>query len=139
MGMVYFITGPPGSGKSTVAERLVEKLPKAAWLDGDRLREGISRDLGYSHEDRAENISRAFSITRMLVDKGCNVVISMVAPVAAERRKFREYFRSYMEIRLESVFERRPDHHYDYDYEESDYEVIRGWDAAKKALFNEES
>lgn len=132
--MVYFITGIPGTGKTTFAEKLLKRLPKAAWLDGDVVRTSISRDLGYTSKDRARNISRIFSITRMLVDDGRNVVISMVAPLRDERAKFKEYFQSYTEIRLTEVFERRPGTYYEFIYEESDYPVVEGIEAAESLL-----
>jgi bifunctional enzyme CysN/CysC len=85
---VWF-TGLPASGKSTIAaaleERLIEAGIPAYRLDGDNLRHGLNADLGFSAEDRAENVRRASHAARLLADSGMVSLVSLVSPYAADR------------------------------------------------------
>ena len=92
---VWF-TGLSGSGKSTVAN-LVEKRLHALGhhcyiLDGDNVRHGLNKDLGFTDEDRVENIRRVAEVARLMVDAGLIVLVSFISPFRAERRMARELF-----------------------------------------------
>jgi hypothetical protein len=83
--MIYLFIGQPGSGKTTMAKLLVEKLgPDTVWIDGDDLRE-IFPNTDYSYSGRIRNIEKSFTIARFMSVKGKNVVISMVCPYRAIR------------------------------------------------------
>jgi bifunctional enzyme CysN/CysC len=91
---VLWFTGLPASGKSTIA-RLVEQRLTAAghhtyMLDGDNLRHGLNRDLGFMDVDRVENIRRAGEVAKLLVDAGLIVLCAFISPFRAERRAVRE-------------------------------------------------
>jgi bifunctional enzyme CysN/CysC len=83
------IYGPPKSGKTRAALELERQLFDAGAavvvLDGQALRRGVSKDLGFSDEDRSENLRRAAEIARMLNDQGYVVILAMVAPDPAAR------------------------------------------------------
>jgi bifunctional enzyme CysN/CysC len=93
---VWF-TGLSGSGKSSVAvavERLLVADGRSAYLlDGDNLRHGLNGDLGFSAEDRAENIRRTGHVARLLADAGTVAIVSLVSPFAADRDAARELHR----------------------------------------------
>lgn len=83
--MIYLFIGQPGTGKTEMAGRLVEKLGKGTvWIDGDDLRE-IFPNTDYSYSGRIRNIEKAFTIARFMSVKGHDVVISMVCPYRAIR------------------------------------------------------
>jgi len=91
---VLWFTGLSGAGKSTVAN-LVEKRLMALghhsyMLDGDNVRHGLNRDLGFTAEDRVENIRRVAEVARLFVDAGLIVLVSFISPFRAERRLARE-------------------------------------------------
>jgi bifunctional enzyme CysN/CysC len=91
---VVWLTGLSGSGKSTIAnlveERLTAEGRHAYLIDGDNLRHGLSRDLGFTEADRVENIRRAAEVGRMMTDAGLIVLVSLISPFRAERRMVRE-------------------------------------------------
>jgi bifunctional enzyme CysN/CysC len=93
-GMTVWLTGLSGSGKSTVAaeleRRLVASGRPAYLLDGDNLRHGLNADLGFSAEDRAENVRRVGEVAKLLADAGVVAIVSLVSPYAADRAKVRE-------------------------------------------------
>lgn len=83
--MIYLFIGQPGTGKTEMAGRLVEKLGKSTvWIDGDDLRE-IFPNTDYSYSGRIRNIEKSFTIARFMAIKGHDVVISMVCPYRAIR------------------------------------------------------
>ena len=88
-GATLWFTGLPSSGKSTIAaaleERLVEAGIPAYRLDGDNLRHGLNANLGFSAEDRAENVRRTAHAARLLADAGVVAIASLVSPYAADR------------------------------------------------------
>jgi bifunctional enzyme CysN/CysC len=93
-GRVVWLTGLSGSGKSTIAN-LVEKRLYANGrhtylLDGDNVRHGLNKDLGFTDEDRVENIRRVAEVSKLMVDAGLIVLVSFISPFAAERRLARE-------------------------------------------------
>lgn len=88
-GAVFWLTGLSGAGKSTVAttaeRRLFQKGYNVYVLDGDVLRRGINSDLGYSAEDRHENIRRAGEIAALFADAGLIVLAAFLSPYAGDR------------------------------------------------------
>ena len=91
-----WFTGLSGAGKSTIAN-LVEKRLLAMGhhtylLDGDNVRHGLNKDLGFTDEDRVENIRRVAEVARLMVDAGLIVLVSFISPFRAERRMARELF-----------------------------------------------
>ena len=92
-----WFTGLPGSGKSTVANMLEKRLFAAGkhtyLLDGDNVRHGLSRDLGFTEADRVENIRRVTELARLFVDAGLIVLVSFISPFRAERELARSRFR----------------------------------------------
>jgi bifunctional enzyme CysN/CysC len=91
-----WFTGLSGSGKSTIAN-LVEKRLTAMGLhtyllDGDNVRHGLNKDLGFSDQDRVENIRRVAEVAKLMVDAGLIVLVSFISPFRAERRMARELF-----------------------------------------------
>ncbi|MBI1404570.1 MAG: sulfate adenylyltransferase subunit CysN [Caulobacter sp.] len=93
-GRVVWFTGLSGAGKSTIAN-LVEKRLHAAGrhtylLDGDNVRHGLNRDLGFTEEDRVENIRRVAEVAKLMVDAGLIVLTAFISPFRAERRMARE-------------------------------------------------
>jgi bifunctional enzyme CysN/CysC len=92
---VWF-TGLSGSGKSTIANLVEKKLLAMGHhtylLDGDNVRHGLNKDLGFTDEDRVENIRRVAEVARLMVDAGLIVLVSFISPFRAERRMAREMF-----------------------------------------------
>jgi adenylyl-sulfate kinase len=88
-GATVWMTGLPASGKSTVAAaveaRLVGEARPAYVLDGDNLRHGLNGDLGFSAEDRAENVRRTAEVSALLADAGVVVLVALVSPYRADR------------------------------------------------------
>jgi adenylyl-sulfate kinase len=93
-GAVVWMTGLPSSGKSTIAHALEQRLigsgQPAYVLDGDNLRHGLNGDLGFSAEDRAENVRRTAHVARLFADAGVVAIVSLVSPYAADRAHARE-------------------------------------------------
>ncbi len=93
-GRVVWFTGLSGAGKSTIAN-LVEKRLHALGrhtylLDGDNVRHGLNKDLGFTEEDRVENIRRVAEVSKLMVDAGLIVLTAFISPFRAERRMARE-------------------------------------------------
>jgi bifunctional enzyme CysN/CysC len=93
---VIWFTGLSGSGKSTIASLLEEKLHYMGFhtylLDGDNVRHGLCRDLGFTDVDRVENIRRIAETARLFVDAGLIVLVSFISPFKSERRMARKLF-----------------------------------------------
>ena len=91
---VLWFTGLSGSGKSTVANlvetRLAGQSAHTIALDGDNLRHGLNRDLGFTDADRVENIRRVGEVSKLMADAGLIVLCSFISPFEAERRTVRE-------------------------------------------------
>ena len=93
-GAILWFTGLSGSGKSTVAHeveaRLCARGVRTYVLDGDNLRHGLNRNLGFSPEDREENIRRAGEVARLFLDAGVVALVSLISPFRADRDRVRE-------------------------------------------------
>ncbi|MCB0738029.1 MAG: adenylyl-sulfate kinase [Bacteroidetes bacterium] len=89
-GIVVWLTGLSGSGKSTIASGLEKKLTNqgyiSVWLDGDNLRCNLNSDLGFNQKDRLENVRRAAEISKLFVDVGIIVICSLISPDISMRR-----------------------------------------------------
>jgi bifunctional enzyme CysN/CysC len=93
---VLWLTGLSGAGKSTIAN-IVEKQLAASGrhtylLDGDNVRHGLNKDLGFTAQDRVENIRRVAEVSRLMVDAGLIVLVSFISPFRSERRMARDLF-----------------------------------------------
>src|SRR3569623_2818606 len=113
---IVWFTGLSGSGKSTVAnlieKRLAAEGKHAYILDGDNVRHGLNKDLGFTEEARVENIRRVAEVARMMADAGLIVIVSFISPFRSERRMARalmedgEFLEVFVDTPLE-VAERR--------------------------------
>ncbi|NJC04923.1 bifunctional enzyme CysN/CysC [Sphingomonas kaistensis] len=90
---VIWLTGLSGAGKSTIANRVEQKLHALGrhsfLLDGDNVRHGLSRDLGFTEADRIENIRRVGEVARLMADAGLIVITAFISPFRAEREMVR--------------------------------------------------
>ena len=109
--LCLWFTGLSGAGKSTIAN-LVEKRLHALGhhtylLDGDNVRHGINKDLGFTPEDRVENIRRIAEVAHLMVDAGLIVLVSVISPYRSERRSARELFAEdeFMEVFVDTPLE----------------------------------
>ena len=93
---VIWLTGLSGSGKSTIANALEKKLfslgMHAYVLDGDNLRLGLNKDLGFTREDRAENVRRVAEVAHTLYDAGLVTIVALVSPFASDRDQAKSLF-----------------------------------------------
>ena len=93
---VIWLTGLSGAGKTTIANLVAQELlsleHKVYVLDGDCLRSGLNSDLGFSHEDRSENIRRISEVAKILVDAGTITVVSAISPFISDRDRARSLF-----------------------------------------------
>ena len=111
-GCVLWFTGLSGAGKSSVANQvdaiLNERGIRTYLLDGDNIRHGLCNDLGFSAEDRAENIRRVGEVCKLMADSGVVVLAALVSPYKADRDKVRasvETVASFMEIHVKASLE----------------------------------
>jgi bifunctional enzyme CysN/CysC len=92
----FWFTGLPAAGKSTIANLLDRRLHAAGRhsyvLDGDNIRQGLSRDLDFTHPGRTENIRRVAEVARLMVDAGLIVIAAFISPFRAERAFARSLF-----------------------------------------------
>lgn len=115
---VLWFTGLSGAGKSTLAnaveQRLYERNLRTYLLDGDNIRHGINRDLGFSPEDRTENIRRIGEVAKLFVDAGAIVLTAFISPYVADRALARqlvedgEFIEIYVRCALEECEARDP-------------------------------
>jgi adenylylsulfate kinase len=116
-GLIW-LTGLPASGKSTLAYELEYKLfhlgVQVYVLDGDNIRHGLNKDLGFSPEDRQENIRRIAEVSKLLVDAGIITIAAFVSPYEKDRQMVRQrfsksqYFEVYVKCPLEVCEQRDP-------------------------------
>jgi len=108
---VIWLTGLSGSGKSTIANLLEKKLHAAGrhtyLLDGDNIRHGLNRDLGFTEADRVENIRRVAEVARLMADAGLIVLVSFISPFRAERDMARSLLAEgeFVEVFVDTPFE----------------------------------
>ena len=108
---VVWLTGLSGSGKSTIAQGLEGALQSQGVpvkiLDGDALRASLNKDLGFSKEDRAENIRRTAIMAKSLVDSGVVVIVALISPYAEGRQQARELFQEgqFLEVFIDTPLE----------------------------------
>ena len=119
-GAVVWLTGLSGAGKSTIANELEREFynrsMQAYVLDGDNIRHGLNRDLGFSPEDRVENIRRVAEVAALFADSGQIAITAFISPYRAERRRAREialengidFFEIYIKAPLEVCEQRDP-------------------------------
>ena len=92
--MVLWLTGLSGSGKSTIANAIEKKLAQmnrhTFLLDGDNVRHGLNKDLGFTEADRIENIRRVGEVARLMTDAGLIVITAFISPFRAEREMVRQ-------------------------------------------------
>ncbi len=93
VGATVWFTGLSGSGKSTLADAVSRSLTDAGRpsyvLDGDNVRHGLNADLGFSAEDRAENVRRVGEVARLMADAGLVVLVPVISPYRADRDRVR--------------------------------------------------
>ena len=116
--MVLWFTGLSGSGKSTLAHRVEEVLFNKGWytyiLDGDNVRHGLNGDLGFSENDRRENIRRIGEVAKLFVDGGVVVLAAFISPYREDRDRVRalfeegEFVEIYVECDLKTCERRDP-------------------------------
>ncbi len=115
---ILWFTGLSGSGKSTIANIVERELHARGvhtyLLDGDNVRHGLNRDLGFTDADRVENIRRVGEVAKLFVDAGMIVLCSFISPFRAERRMVRElveageFLEIYVDTPLEECVRRDP-------------------------------
>src|ERR1700720_1760685 len=115
---VLWFTGLSGAGKSTIADLVEQTLHRLGRhtivLDGDNVRHGLNRDLGFTDEDRVENIRRVAEVAKLMVDAGLIVLVSFISPFRSERRMARamvedgEFIEIFVDAPLAVAEERDP-------------------------------
>jgi adenylyl-sulfate kinase len=121
-GAVVWLTGLPGSGKSTLAMALERKLIDQGWsaytLDGDNVRRGLNADLGFSPQDRQENIRRIGEVAALFADAGTICIAAFISPYREDRTRARaaaggrRFFEVHVNSALATCERRDPKGHY---------------------------
>lgn len=134
----YWLTGLPGAGKTTLAtftkHALEQQGIKAVVLDGDHLRKGLNRDLGFSREDRGENIRRMSEVARLMAEFGIVALVSAISPYREDRQMARElfnagdFFEVYVATDLDTCVSRDPKGLYA-RAKAGELKFLTGWDA----------
>ncbi len=105
--MLWF-TGLSGAGKSTIANLVEKKLVRmnrhTFLLDGDNVRHGLNKDLGFTDADRVENIRRVGEVARLMTDAGLIVITAFISPFRAEREMVRQMLRpgEFIEVHVDT-------------------------------------
>ena len=115
---VLWFTGLSGSGKSTIANELEKKLNEMGYhtylLDGDNIRTGLNKDLGFSKEDRKENIRRIAEVAKLFVDAGLITITAFISPFREDREMAKEiigeedFIEVFVDTPLEECIKRDP-------------------------------
>ncbi|MFG0773299.1 adenylyl-sulfate kinase [Vibrio plantisponsor] len=109
--VVLWFTGLSGSGKSTVANAVESKLlslgKHSYLLDGDNVRHGLNKDLGFSDADRIENIRRIGEVAKLFVDSGAIVLTAFISPFISDRQQARELLaeKQFLEVFIDTPLE----------------------------------
>jgi len=108
-GFVAWITGLPGSGKSTIARGLEKELKakglKVEAFDGDEVRKNLSKGLGFSKEDRDTHNKRVIYVCKLLTRNGVNAIVSLISPYRSTRAYAREQLPKFVEVYLKCSIE----------------------------------
>ena len=92
--VIFWMTGLSGSGKSTIANAVEQQLAQKGFntflLDGDNIRHGLNKDLGFTEADRIENIRRIGEVSKLMTDAGLIVITAFISPFQSERNMVRE-------------------------------------------------
>jgi len=108
-GFTLWFTGLSGAGKTVLAKRIEEELRgrglRVERLDGDTVRQGLTRDLGFSKEDRDKNIERVTFVAKLLTRNGVAVLCSFISPYRARRAQTREEIGEFIEVYVECSVE----------------------------------
>jgi adenylylsulfate kinase len=108
-GLTLWFTGLSGAGKTTIAQIVAEKLRaqglRVELLDGDVLRQSLTKDLGFNREDRDENIRRIANLAKTLTEEGAIVLVSVISPYREARRAARETIGSFAEVYVDAPLE----------------------------------
>ena len=119
-GCTVWMTGLSSSGKSTIAvaleQALLERRRSAYRLDGDNIRHGLNKNLGFSADDRTENIRRIGEVAKLFADAGVITITSFISPYAADREQARQlhddaqlpFFEVYVQVPLAEAERRDP-------------------------------
>jgi bifunctional enzyme CysN/CysC len=108
---VLWLTGLSGAGKSTIANLVEKKLQRmnrhTFLLDGDNVRHGLNKDLGFTNADRVENIRRVGEVARLMTDAGLIVITAFISPFRAERQMVRDMMApgEFIEIHIDTPLE----------------------------------
>ena len=115
-GLVILFTGLCGAGKSTISDILAPAIDETGWhveiLDGDEIRKNITSDLGFSKEDRSENIKRISYVAKIVADCYCVAIVAAISPYKADREKAKEligedrFFEVFVECDINVLIER---------------------------------
>jgi adenylylsulfate kinase len=117
-GVTLWLTGLSAAGKSTIAcileKMLVDRKKLAYCLDGDNIRHGLNKNLGFSAEDREENIRRIGEVARLFTDAGAIVIASFISPYRKDRELIRsnmaagDFVEAYVKVSVEAAEKRDP-------------------------------
>jgi len=117
-GVVIWFTGLPSSGKSTIAHAVEEELFKRGHLcyvlDGDNIRHGLNKNLGFSPEDREENIRRIGEVAKLFATAGLITMTAFISPYRSDRDKARqlleegEFIEAFVKVSLDEAEQRDP-------------------------------
>ena len=101
-GFVIWLTGLPGSGKTTIARKLEPKLREQNWpvevLDGDEIRQNLSKGLGFSREDRETHLKRVTYVAKLLSRNGVAVIAAFISPYRSIREYARQETTNFLEV-----------------------------------------
>jgi len=101
-GFVVWLTGLPASGKTTIARELERELRdrglRVEVMDGDEVRQGLSRDLGFSKEDREKHAMRVAYVSKLLARNGVAVIVALISPYRSFREAIRRDIKDFIEV-----------------------------------------
>ncbi len=101
-GLTVWLTGLSSAGKTTISQAVFQKLRasgrRVEWLDGDEMRLHLGKELGFSKEDRDENVRRIGFVAELLTRNGVIVLVSAISPYAATRAEMRQKIGNFVEV-----------------------------------------